>query len=1831
MTVLNIANAGTNGTNGVANIASLSTITGVTYTAAHVYCNTAISWTDFTTGAGTFFIQQTGNRFDQWVAAVPGRKLLLSPGMIPSSAYSVQTIASLGALSGTGTGTCTASAIDPSWPVTGNFNLEVRATQFAATMEIITVNIASGVTLNVVTRGVGGSTATAWTGNPSVSIDWRVQGATGTFNTFWQQWGIRLVAAGLGNSIIRLAHECNATYEPHYIGYFASQRTNWVTYFQNIVTTLKAISGQQFTFEFNVSPNGQALAQSNYYPGNTFVDYIGIDQYDETTTAYHGTTGQQWNTILNGQGVVGLASVLAFAVTNNKPMAFSEWALAPTISNGFGDDPTFIINMATLFGSSTPPNWAGGTVPPVAYQSLYNPIAVSGSTVTSPYGQPIESSPNSLTAYIAQFTGAGATNIAPVFTAFSCPGGTVGTAYTYTVTASGTPAPTFSIGSGALPTGLSLNSITGVISGTPTIAGTSTFTITASNSAGNVTTPSLQIVISPSVISGSIPVFSADSPPTAAVGTLYSYLFVASGTPPPTFLVSSGILPSGITLDSTGILSGVPSATGIFTFTVSAVNAVGQATTSPLTLTIGPAGSSTAGTSPMPLLVVFNPQVTDAPTFSSASPPSAQVNNPYNYLFVADQFPTFAVVSGSVPPGLSLDSTGVLSGTPTTAGTFSFTVSASNSIGTVDTSSISIIVSPAVVPVPVNTVLPSLSFSTLLVGSVISATTGNWTNTPTSYLYQWNSNGTNISGATAFTYTLTSAEQNTSITCSVTAVNDGGSGVQATSPPIAVPPPLTAPVFTASTPSSSAQAGTAYIYTFQATGFPTPTWTVASGSLPAGIALSGSTISGIPTTAGTSTFTIEASNSQGNVTTGSLSIVVAAQPVPTIVTVPVITGTAAVGHALALVDNGVWNNNPNSYSYQWHNSVSGNITGATSSSYTVQTSDQGDNLTCIITATNFGGNSSPATTSPVAIPSATPVAPAFVTSTPPNTATVGLTYSYTFVAGGTPAPTFSVTSGALPAYMTLASNGVLSGVPGTVGTSTFVVTASNTQGTAATGSLSIVVSALPASNGVPIYGGNNAISGTPTVGNIMSMFSGAWTNSPSTFNYQWNRNGTPISGAISNNYTTVTADGETNLSCTITATNTTGTSAPVTSSSVFIASAGGGASGAPLLPDMTVSSVAIPTGLVVGDSAQFVATVQNQGLGATPSGNFFTGVQFYVDNNYASESTSYGQTIGPGQSVQIPADADWIATVGNHQLSAVVNNPPEYEETDVTNNETTVSFSVAALPLAWQIIEPPEGAIKTTYSHKFICTNADTISYSSGTIPPGLTLNDSGLLSGVPTTAGTYNFTLLATNFSYSAAVVFTLTVKASSVTITWTIKNPDPGVKGVHYSYQFVASGATSIVVRVGSSLPPGLTLSASGLLSGTPTTAGTYTFLLDAVNASEAIPAGPFTLVIAVGAIVWQTLPHTLANAALGQAYSPRQFVATNATLYQLAPSITPLLPPGISLSSSGAISGTPTKSAQYQFSIIASNSSGSSVTQGPFILNVTTPYTYNPTYLTAYWYYPNTAGYTSIEWLFKPIQAPPSSMNTTPVGSPAGLTPTHYYAMTWYFQNANTAKGTGYAGLQSNGIFNGNEQGRVINFSIWGSTNGRSSNSSTMINAQNVESGGYQLMLRYNWVVGHQYKFVLTHGPGGVTSTGAWWGLTVIDDNTAVSTFVGEIFLTNIIGGNPSNSIQGRMTMFGEDTHWWKTSTGETKIVTPTSTNLPPSALACIGLSANNGAVSPNKLIAQSNAGVTNTGTNGYKTTNVKYTMYVNPNTLLVQCNLGIWDTAPPNTIPGGQIVF
>jgi hypothetical protein len=169
------------------------------------------------------------------------------------------------------------------------------------------------------------------------------------------------------------------------------------------------------------------------------------------------------------------------------------------------------------------------------------------------------------------------TAVPPVITSGNSASGIAGSAFSYQITASNLPA---SFGASGLPSGLLVNSTSGLISGTPSAAGVSTVTLSATNSAG---TSAAHLTLT---VTG-VPVISSPTTATGTAGTAFSYQITATNSP--TNFGASG-LPTGLTINSTsGLISGTPSAPGIFTVALTAMNGSGTGSAS-LVLTINSSG-----------------------------------------------------------------------------------------------------------------------------------------------------------------------------------------------------------------------------------------------------------------------------------------------------------------------------------------------------------------------------------------------------------------------------------------------------------------------------------------------------------------------------------------------------------------------------------------------------------------------------------------------------------------------------------------------------------------------------------------------------------------------------------------------------------------------------------------------------------------------------------------------------------------------------------------------------------------------------------------------------------------------------------------------------------------------------------------------------------------------------------------------------------------------------------------------------------------------------------------------------------------------------------------
>ncbi|MBR0151193.1 MAG: putative Ig domain-containing protein [Synergistaceae bacterium] len=240
--------------------------------------------------------------------------------------------------------------------------------------------------------------------------------------------------------------------------------------------------------------------------------------------------------------------------------------------------------------------------------------------------------------------------------------------YTGTPQASGGATPyNWTVSAGKLPDGLKLNASTGKITGNPSKAGTFNFTVKAKDKNGAASTKAYTVKVTQTTVTGTIPATTTRR--ASFTGTPKA----SGGASPYNWTVSAGKLPDGLKLNaSTGKITGTATKAGTFSFTVKAKDKNGAASTKAYTVKV--TQTKVTGTIP------------DATKGSSytATPKASGGASPY----------VWSISAGSLPSGLKLNtSTGKISGTPSRAGTFNFTLKAKDKNGAAGTKAFTVKIS----------------------------------------------------------------------------------------------------------------------------------------------------------------------------------------------------------------------------------------------------------------------------------------------------------------------------------------------------------------------------------------------------------------------------------------------------------------------------------------------------------------------------------------------------------------------------------------------------------------------------------------------------------------------------------------------------------------------------------------------------------------------------------------------------------------------------------------------------------------------------------------------------------------------------------------------------------------------------------------------------------------------------------------------------------------------------------------------------------------------------------------------------------------------------------
>jgi hypothetical protein len=351
--------------------------------------------------------------------------------------------------------------------------------------------------------------------------------------------------------------------------------------------------------------------------------------------------------------------------------------LAITTSNGpLPAGISGVTYMTTLnsFGGNAPVTWAvvGGGLPPGLTLDSLTGIISGTPTASGLFAFSVSLTDTSAPTPSVAFRNVSITIAQPlIITTTSLADGVVGSAYTQTLSATGGNANyTWTLSGGSLPAGLSL-SASGVISGTPTAVtpGTSfTIQVQDTGTPQQTRTQLLSIRVAAPLI-----VATAPTLPDAVVGVPYSTtLQTNGGTAPVSWSVIAGALPAGLQLSPAGAISGTPTAPSLIT-----TSALGPANTFTVQVQDSASPSQTAS-------IVLSLHVATPLSVGTLTLPDGITGSPYLQTLTASGGTgnvSWAVVSGALPPGLTLSTAGVISGTPTTVNILgsTFTVQATDS------------------------------------------------------------------------------------------------------------------------------------------------------------------------------------------------------------------------------------------------------------------------------------------------------------------------------------------------------------------------------------------------------------------------------------------------------------------------------------------------------------------------------------------------------------------------------------------------------------------------------------------------------------------------------------------------------------------------------------------------------------------------------------------------------------------------------------------------------------------------------------------------------------------------------------------------------------------------------------------------------------------------------------------------------------------------------------------------------------------------------------------------------------------------------------------------
>ena len=368
------------------------------------------------------------------------------------------------------------------------------------------------------------------------------------------------------------------------------------------------------------------------------------------------------------------------------------------------------------------------------------------------------------------------------------------------------------------------------------------------------------------------------------------------------------------------------------------------------------------------------------------------------------------------------------------------------------------------------------------------------------------------------------------------------------------------------------------------------------------------------------------------------------------------------------------------------------------------------------------------------------------------------------------------------------------------------------------------------------------------------------------------------------------------------------------------------------------------TSWITGKSRSANATIKAFTVSGTVTGTAPRINDGYPEDSYTNQHYSYTFSASGTKPITWSASGNIPAGLAIDSETGEISGTPATEGSYTFSVTAKNSYGSDTKSYTMNVWDVPEidaeeitGYLGYTLRHQMTLKPSVSATWStSDRLPAGLSLSKSGLISGKPTKAGTFSATLKAatTAGTSEAAVKFIINTKPIKPTIR--ISSLRAGTVGEEFSHEIEATGTEPIMITI-EGQPDGISLKGTtACMSGTPTTAGTYSIKITAENIATQLENRPVTKTVRLTVKARKPVinaPDSLPDAIMGEDYGEHEFTLSDGSepvTWRVSGQ-----PAGLRMSSSGTLSGKPTRAGKFNINVRATNSGGYDTVRLPLVV--------------------------------------------------------------------------------------------------------------------------------------------------------------------------------------------------------------------------------------------------------------------------------------------------------